>query len=209
MAIAINGDRSVVDHIMFGPPPIAFQNYLQQTTQYFQQALSDVGSQLVNQARETFNRMSSSEAMQIAKAALRMANTFFQHDIIYQMNSVSQLQEAPDSMVRWIMCHPTLHQYYQNNRIDGYGGRYTDTYPHLHGWDHPDYAYVYEGVVSSKVDEEGLEWIEFGQELEVETAYDVILSDEEKDDIIQAHELAEIAIREGRDPTSYYDSQIL
>lgn len=209
MAIAINGDRSVVDHIMFGPPPIAFQNYLQQTSQYFQQTLNEVGSQLVNQARETFSRLSSSEAMQLAKAALRMANTFFQQDIIYHMSSVNQLQEAPDTMVRWVMCHPTLHQYYQDQRIDGYGGRYQDTHPHLHGWDHPDYARIYEGVVSSYLDEEGQEWIEFSQELELETTYDVLLTDEEKDDIIQAHELADIALAEGRDPTSYYDSQIL
>lgn len=221
MAIAVYGDREVMDRMMFGAPTPQLMDYINQSSQYFVNSLTDVGRSFVNHATSLFTRMDTSEAMQIARAALRMANTYFQNDVIYTMTSVSQLQEAPDSMVRWIMTDPVLAQYHADNRIDGYGNRFVNPYPGLYGWDNPDYQQVYSGWMNTVVEtkevtlEDGsIDTVEefydvWTEALEDEDyVHDVQLLDVEASAIILAHELAAIAVARNQDPTSYYDSQI-
>lgn len=223
LAHVIYGDREVVDQMLFGGVSPQLTQYIQQTNQYFSGMLSDVGRAFVDTAQQTFARMDSSEAMRVARAALRMANTYFQQDVIYGMTEISQLQEAPDCMVRWIMCHPTLRELYAENSIEAYGKRYMDVQPKqgndpiATGWDHVDYRQVYNGwitpVVETTIDERRNEHQEYFEEyitcLDPEEDYDVQLLDEECVDIMAAHELVSVAIQKKRDPTSYYDSQIL
>ena len=217
MAVAIYGDREVVSQMLFGSPSPQLQEYIHQTNQYFQTQLSDVGRTIVNTAKDTFARMNASEAMELARIALRKVNVYLQNDVIYQTMTIAEVQEAPSTMVRWIMCHPQLQTMYHENRIDGYGDRYTTSYPvGCTGWDNPDYARVYEGwleeVTETVINEDGeeveetyVEWVETLEDWEG----DIELLDIEAGYIRQAHELVDIALEQGRDPTSFYDSQVL
>lgn len=216
MAIEIHGDREVMSQMLFGPPPMHLQQYIQQTNQYFSNLLTDVGRKFVDTAQTVFARMDTSEAMEIAKAALRMANIHLQHDVIYGMSSVEQVQEAPNSMVRWIMCHPQLQQLHQENRIEAYGERFIAPYITIGvAWQNPDYCRVYEGWMNEVTETITLEdgttqeetYVEWVDTLEEDD--DVILSDIEALYVKQAHELVDQAIEAGIDPTSYYNSQIL
>lgn len=212
MAQIVYGDREVFSQMMFGTPNPYLQNYVNQINTQFQGTLSNLGQQFIQSSRNLFTRIESSEAMQLAKAALRKINTYFQHDVIFSPTEISHLQEAPDSMVRWVMTHPKLRQLLHEGRIDGYGERYQPEEPNLteQGWEHRDYARVYEGWVNPvtvKVEdkeEEYEEWVDVIEDDDIE-----LITDEECLMIQDAHRLVDKALEENRDPTSYYDSQII
>lgn len=221
MAYEMFGDREVLSQMIFGAPPPSFYNYVNQTQQYFNNMLTDMGQKFVQSSQQLFARMDSDQAYELAKAAMRMVNTHLQEDVIYNMNSLSELQEAPDSMVRWIMAHPTLRQLHHERRIDAYGVRYTDIQPDgLYGWHHTDYAHVYQGwwipVQAGTV----LQDMEDPEEEDVDIYTQLVIGDEEDDNlpklldeelvyIMRAHQLVDQAIEDGRDPTSYYDNEIM
>nr|DAQ75586.1 MAG TPA: hypothetical protein [Caudoviricetes sp.] len=221
MAILIDGDREVVAQMLFGPPPPGYQDYLNQTNQYFSNMLTDVGKKFVETASNVFTRINVNEATNMAKAALRVVNTYFQRDIIHDVTSIEDLQEAPNAMVRWIMCHPGLRSMMEANTIDAYGDRYQDNQPDFSvGWNHFDYCQVYDGwiepvtVTKTIVNENN-------EEEEVTETYDemtqVWMGEEEHEELLDieadiirtAHMFVDKALAEKRDPTSYYDNIIV
>lgn len=223
MARLVVGDREVMSQMLFGPPSIALQNYIQTTNNYFSNNLTTVGQELVQSANNMFARLETSEAAKIAKAALRAVNVYFQNDVISQMYTVSDLQEAPDCMLRWIMAHPTLQEYYHDNRIDGYGNRYQPQYAFNEGtvgWLNPDYVTVQQGWIEPVIETRTIK-DESGEEIEIEETYDeftwVLTDEDEPEELLDveaaivrsAYELVDIAIQNNQDPTSYYDSQIV
>lgn len=219
MAIAINADREVMDQMLFGPPQPQLLQYIQQTNQYFGNLLSDTGRQFVQHAQQVFARTDTHEAMEMARAVMRMSNVYLNEDIIYTVSTIDELQEAPDSMVRWIMCHPTLRQMYHDGQVDGYGSRYEDLYPNSgYGWCHPDYQQVYRGwiepVMEIKLNEHGEEIEEwYDEHVEVlvdDDDYEMqTLLDVEAVSVISAHATVDRALADKRDPTSYYDNPIV
>lgn len=217
MAQIVSGDREVFNYMMFGSTDPGFQQYVNQTNNYFGNMFTQVGRQFVDTAKNMFARMESSEAMQLAKAALRRANVYFQEDIIYQMNTVEQLQEAPNCMVKWLMAEPTVRQLYLDNRVEGYGERYENKYRNEMDWTLPEYAQVYDGwIVTNPVvtvnEETGEEIIEEEEEFNIvfEDEEDWIpeILDEEALMIQSAHHLIAKALKEKRDPTSFYDNYV-
>lgn len=219
MARLVTGDRSVAGMMMFGAPDPYLMQYLNQVNHHFNSVLTDVGRQFADAARGMFARMESSEALRLARAAMRKVNAFGQIDVIHSVNTIEQLQEAPNAMIPWIMTHPTLRQYHYDNRIDAYGNRYVDPTPGVIGWVQPEYAAVYGGwlnqVVETKVnettgEEETEHFVEWSIPLEDEDdPFAPQLLDEEALMIQQAHNIVDMALHENRDPTSYYDNQIV
>lgn len=231
MAQIVYGDREVMGHMLFGAPDPYIHQYMNEVNNYFGSKLTDIGRSFVNTASQVFTRMESSEAMRIAKAAMRKLNTFVNRDVIQYIPEIEKLQEAPTSMVRYIMAYPELRDLYHNGRIEGYGERYIDIYPDLSGWNHPDYQAVYHGWMHTVVEPicasvsetdlaDGITEVNQDVVYEEYDVCDIIvhddddpefinLTDEEAQLIIHAHHLAQDAIDERRDPTSYYDSQIL
>lgn len=216
MAIVIRGDRQVFDQMLSGGQSPQLREYVSQTNQYFQNALTQVGAQFVSHAQQVFARMSSDEAASIARRAMALVNIHLQQDIIYTPTTIEELQEAPNTMVRWIMAYPELRQRYFENTIDAYGDRYIDTQPdNSIGWTHHDYQEIYSGwlepVYKETKDEEGNatgEWFDEHTEVLFETNYRELL-DEEAAMIMSAHALvARALLKEKRDPTSYYDNVV-
>lgn len=220
MAIEIFGDREVVNRMMFGAVDPAFQAYVNQASQYFTNTISNVGRQFVDNAINTFTRMDSSEALSVARAAIRVVNTFTQENVIYQPTTIDQLQSAPDVMVRWIMTHPELRKLHHEGRIEAYGDRYVDNQPDgLYGWKHRDYAIIHSGwieeykkgdvcPITGEVFDEDYDMAIIELFDEDEYAADELLHEEA--DIIRSsvYRLVDKAIAEDRDPTSFYDSVI-
>lgn len=220
MAYEIMGDREVVSRMLFGAVPASFRNYMDQTKQYFNNMLTATGQQFVQASQQLFTRMDSDQAFEIARAAMRMVNAHLQEDVIYNMSSLAELQEAPDSMVRWIMAHPELRKLHHERRIDAYGVRYQDVQPgNLYGWQHTDYAYIYQGWWLPVQAGQTLQDFDEPEEEDVEVYTQIVIGDDEDtfptilDEeavfIMHAHSLVDQAIKEERDPTSYYDNVIV
>lgn len=220
MAVMMTGDREVFNQVVFGSPDHGLLDYINQTNQYYSNYMTDVGRQLVQDSQQLFARTATTEAMILAKAAIRAANVYLQHDAIRNILTIDELQSAPTSMVRWVMAHPELRKLHNANRIDAYGERYIDMQPDgSYGWKHDDYCTVYSGWMNT-VTEEIVTQDENGEDVIEVVGYDEweeVLEDEEEEQllddveaalIIAAHGVVDYALSEGRDPTSYYDSDI-
>lgn len=213
MAQIVRGDREVFSHMLFGGPDPYLQQYIQETNNHFSTMLTSVGQQFVQNAQNIFSRIESNEALRLARAAMRKVNTYLQEDVIYQMTTIDELQEAPNIMVQWIMAHPQLRQLHKDEVIDAYGNRYIDVQPGAYKWNHQDYCTIYGGWMEQRTEiitkEDGTQseehFVEYVTPLEDESDVEVLL-DEEAVMIHQAHVLVDRALAEKRDPTSYYDN---
>lgn len=213
MAQIVRGDREVFSHMLFGGPDPYLQQYIQETNNHFSTMLTSVGQQFVQNAQNIFSRIESNEALRLARAAMRKVNTYLQEDVIYQMTTIDELQEAPNIMVQWIMAHPQLRQLHKDEVIDAYGNRYIDVQPGAYKWNHQDYCTIYGGWMEQRTEiitkEDGTQteehFVEYVTPLEDESDIEVLL-DEEAVMIHQAHVLVDRALAEKRDPTSYYDN---
>lgn len=213
MAQIVRGDREVFSHMLFGGPDPYLQQYIQETNNHFSTMLTSVGQQFVQNAQNIFSRIESNEALRLARAAMRKVNTYLQEDVIYQMTTIDELQEAPNIMVQWIMTHPQLRQLHKDEVIDAYGNRYIDVQPGAYKWNHQDYCTVYGGWMEQRTEiitkDDGTQteehFVEYVTPLEDESDVEVLL-DEEAVMIHQAHVLVDRALAEKRDPTSYYDN---
>lgn len=216
MARIVRGDREVFSHMLFGGPDPYLQQYMQETNNHFATMLTDVGQQFVQSAQSIFSRIESTEALRLARAAMRKVNTYLQEDVVYQITEINELQEAPNIMVQWIMSHPQLRQLHKDEVIDAYGNRYIDVQPGAYKWNHQDYCTVYGGWMEQRTDvvvhEDGSteeqHYVEYVTPLEDDTEPESLL-DEEAVMIHQAHVIVDRALAEKRDPTSYYDNIIV
>lgn len=168
------------------------------------QGFTSAAQGYVQTAQRMYDAVYSEDAMRLTRAALRKAKHIFQRDEIRQLNTISEIQNAPAKMQRWIMANPVVRQAYHDQRIDGYSGTYKDAYPGLVGRQHPDYMQVVTGFV-----------MEEGDDLRITTSFDdppdgdVRLTHEARNDILNTWDLIQAAVEAGKkDPTSGFDNNM-
>lgn len=98
-------------------------------------------------AKEMYDRIYSSEAMTIARAAIAQVGHMFQEDNIRFLNTLVDIQNAPRTMQRWIMANPVVREKYHAQQCDGYSDTYVDVFPGLLKEHHYDYRRVMNHVV--------------------------------------------------------------
>lgn len=211
MAQVVVGDREVLDQIMFGSPPPILQQYLASTQQRFMGTLNEIGVQFANTANNLFARLDSSEAMRLARAALRTVEIFGVADVIKEISSLEQLRIAPSTMIPYIMACPELTDLYNEGVIDGYAGRWNPTsYSNLRGWDNPYYAQVMQGQMTFTEDEESGNVVYECTSIMEDDFFDDLpaLLPEEADDIQTTWDHVRWYIKAKQDLTSVYESEI-
>lgn len=136
------------------------------TVQYLRNQMSQLGSNAAfaastwfNNVRESYDRFASDTALRIARTAISSVKSYFQGNVIRPLRSVSELQQAPVVMQRYLMANPVVREMYHDNRCDGYSQTYIDMEPKAIGEDHYDYRRVMNGIVTdlpvSEEDPEG------------------------------------------------------
>lgn len=222
MAVVIEGDREVFNVLAFGGIRPEIQHYVQQTQQYFQNNLTDVGRQSVNTMNQAFATMSHSDAIAIAKQAIYRTDFILQANFIHRLDTIEHVRKAPAVMIPYILSHPYLAKLQRDNRIDGYG-EITEwkTPVYTHSMENPLIESVYNGwlIVNGKVDHYGLpcehldegeegEYVIFSPLTEEDSVEVPNLSLEEQLDIQATYQVVNQAIKEDEDPTSIYGGGI-
>lgn len=180
-------------------------------------SLADMGSRyddmLTARARESFGQLreridsfSLESVKRRAKAAFRKAKNLFLQDCIRALVDVGQLQNAPDSMIPWLMAHPRVDAMYRRGEVEGYGERYKDVFNTLRGKSNPYYRTVMNGAWQE--DENGNEYIkEYWQTDASEMLPDLL--DEEVFDIRASWDKINQALDAmDDDPTSPYNAKL-
>lgn len=195
------GDIGAFDAILFPEQsPMNFQ-YIQNQLTNFSNTLTDIGRSFVEQSREIFEKINDSNAVRLAKAAVRMAKGMFHPNMIIPLETVEDLRAAQPMMQRYIMAETTLRSQYHKQLVDGFSETYADVDPGLVGDKHYDWRRVMDGVVVDTTDSEGEDsWVAVQY-------YDELRGDDreldmvEKVSILHTWEAVRAALFAERDPS--------
>ncbi|MGI9212587.1 MAG: hypothetical protein ACR2HF_08950 [Methylococcaceae bacterium] len=201
MINVIHGGGDAFDSILYAQQNPANQYYIQQQLERINTTLTDSGRAFMSACNEIYQQVNSSEAMQLARSALRAAKSLFQPNVIQYLDTLEQIQTAPPIMQRWVMSCPDIRALYQQQRCHGYGEAYTtDFSPNKIGDADYNYRRVMDGVVVVEEAEEGWTWYsrQYAEDL---LEGDRELSAFERLDVIRTWDIVRMAIEAGDDPT--------
>jgi hypothetical protein len=185
------------------------QNYFAQKLQHFTQTFGDtvgsVAGGFMSNAAELFDKFYGSEAVRLAKAAVRKVKSIWERDDIRELFGIGEIQQAKPIMQRWIMAEPTYRQMFHDQRCDGFSNSYVDMEPGVVGEAHYDYRRVMDGLL---VDDEEEGWnmthyIEDLKEGDVDLELDEQLTILSVWDVVRMHAKAG-----GEDPGSVYGDKL-
>jgi hypothetical protein len=206
MVQVVYGGTHEFDALIYGAErhPGTMQ-YIQNQIQNTSQTLTDASRSFYNRATELYDQFHGSQAMRQARAAIRRAGSVFQEDRIRPLYEIGEIQNAPQSMIRFIMAEPTVRQMYHEQRCEGYGDKYIDMHPGTIGENHYDWRRVMDGVV---VDVDEGDW-KASFYLDDLIDGDRHLLHEEKLDVLTTWDFVKAMMEEGKsDPTSPFDSNL-
>lgn len=209
MAHVIYGGTNEYDSLIYGPKAEGTLRYIEQNMQNVSQMLSstltDAGRSFFSTAADLWNQFHGSEAVRLANAAMRKASSIFQVDVIRNISSIEEIQNAPQCMIRYIMAEPTVRQLYHDQRCEGYGDSYIDLYKNDMGERHYDYRRVMDGMVVD-TDDGGWKHSHYIEEL---VTGDRDLTHGEKTDVLSAWDYVKHYVKVGEyDPTSSWNNKL-
>jgi hypothetical protein len=208
MAVAIvEGSVAEFDAMVYGqkhPGTLQFlSNQVASLQQSASQYLTDAGKNFFANAADIYERFNGSEALRVARAAMRKVSHIFQSDEIKPLRNISEIQQAPLKMQRWIMAEPTIRQAWLDQRCDGYSGSYVDMHGGVIGVEHSDWRHVMSGIVEDIVDDDGESNWKTTIYLDEVPAGDVELQLGDKTDVLTAWDLVKMYRQLGKeDPVS-------
>jgi len=99
-----------------------------------------------NNVSAHFQRLDDSEALRLARAAMRAVDNIWNYDGVMRYDNIGQFQNASLEMQRWIMAEPLTRRLFIRGACEGFEGSYVDTEPGRIGDAHIDYRLVTNGV---------------------------------------------------------------
>lgn len=206
MANVIEGGSAAFDYLLYGERDRGFANYLDQMRDEAVRHLGSTAQQFVMKTKENVERFYGSDAMRLARAAVRKVASLYEIDEIYELSNIGQLQHAPPKMLPYVMAEPELREMYHQQRVEGYGDDYIDYQPGVVGEGHTDYENVVDGIfMQCKDDEEAC----------VSTSYlhldedNLLDHDQQMGIMLVTWEQVRIALSKGKeDPTSRFNATL-
>jgi hypothetical protein len=193
------------DLLLYGDTNPQNDYYIQNNLQSFGNTLTDLGKQFMESSKEIYDRINSSSALRMARAAIRSVAGMFNPNTILQIESLEQLRCASPLMQRYIMAEPTLRAAYQRQLVDGYSDTYYDPDPEGIKDTHYYYRMVMDGVGQEIIGEDGeSEFIYkfYGHELRED---DKELTPDQKFSVLHTWEYIKNCMAHREDPTNKYE----
>lgn len=153
MANVIDGGSAAFDYLLYGERDANLAGYLNQMRDDAMKHLGSGAQQFVQRAKENVERFYTSDAMRLARAAVRKVASLYGIDEIYDLATIGQIQHAPPKMIPYVMAEPTLREMYHKQQVSGYGDDYIDTAPGVVGEGHHEYEQVIDGVFMDDPDD--------------------------------------------------------
>ena len=205
MAEILYGDSQLFNAMVVPqahPSTIQFlQHQLERPTQHLTQA----GQSFIQQSQEFFQRFDYQSIARQAQAVKRAVGGLWQSDEIRYLATIDAIQNAPQKMLRGLMACPEVRQAYQEERIEGYYGLYTDPHSGQIGEEHHDYRRVMNGITTLNDDDTWGATTYFDEALEE----DEPITEAEQHDILDTWEVMRANLVQGRrDFTSPSDGEI-
>lgn len=147
MPIVVGGGEAAFDSMVYGQQSPKLMEALAAQYQNLPPIVCEMQRAFIDRSRQIFETVQNSSAVRMAKAAYRGMSSLWGEDCIRRLDTIGELQHAPDAMVRWLMAESTISKMYHDQTCEGYGERFVNRYPGLFGEDNPDWRNVMSGVV--------------------------------------------------------------
>lgn len=206
MSAYVNAGTDLLDVMGGGIPDDSVKQWLMQKTSAVQGALSNTGQAFFNRAREMYQMVSETQALQMLRNLRGKSDSVWTSNHIQCLHTLAQLQTAGPIMQRWVMAQPDIRERYLNQTLEGYGESYTNYHGDAVGEHHFDYRRVMHGVV---------EVLDGERDFRIRHYFDY-MGEEERDltlherlDILNTWDWVKHYLDEGgEDPTSPYGAQL-
>lgn len=192
------------DAILYPETHIANRNYFQNQVSNFGNTLNDFGRNFMEAARNVYEQINSSEAMHLARVAIRAAKGVFNPNQILEFRDLVDFHAATPTMQRWVMASPCVRDLYHQQRCDGYADSYNDIQPGIIGEQHYDYRRVMDGVIQETGDDGWMVKFYPDELREGENELD----HHQKVAILRTWDIAEMFIKRGEDITNPYGGKL-
>lgn len=179
------------------------RDYFHSQVTNFNQTLNTYGQQFMAAAKDVYDRINDSSALELARRAIRSAKGLFQTNLILPLRNIDVLQAAQPTMQRWVMANPMIREMYHDQRCSGYADTYVDVEPNAIGEQHYDYRRVMDGIV-----------VEDENDWHVNMYFDEIregdreLLSSEQFDILDTWKIMELFVKAGEDPTDPFGGKL-
>jgi hypothetical protein len=127
MLTFINGDSNTFSAIACGAPdPMTAQWCLQRNEAIQSQMLPEARTFFQNTVGTVFDALAYNDITRMAKALVRKVESFWMPDHVQVLDTIGKLQNAPNTMLQYIMACPGVRDMYYRQEIAGYDGRWVD-----------------------------------------------------------------------------------
>lgn len=205
MATVFTGDREVFRSMTYAQPQDSYLDHVEDRYSSTMSNLTGNAKALFTKSRDNFVKVRNSDSLRKAKAIMRQVGSLWGRDIIQELKTVTEVQNAPFAMRDYIMANPEIRNIYHAGGCEGYGKSYVDQQPGVVGEEHLDYQKVKDGYV--EIDENG----DFSATTYSNNFLDDVkpdLTHDEQVDIHTAWDLVRNAVYFGVDPTSKRDADL-
>lgn len=205
----INSDSlSSIDYLLYPEQNQNNQQFFYDQVSKFSQGLTEVGRSFMETSRDIYNMINDSSAVRMAKAAIRAAVGIFHPNTIYQINTLDEIRSAQAMMQRYIMAEPTIREYYNSQRCDGFSDTYLDVEPGKIGESHYDYRRVMTGVITDTTNQDGVDESWCKTYFEDLREGDRELDHAEKVAIMNTWDMVRLFVGQNQDPTNIFGGEL-
>lgn len=205
----INSDSlGSIDWLIYPEQNQANQRFFYDQVNKFTDSLTNIGRGFMETSREIYNVINDSNAVRMAKAAIRAAKGIFHPNTIYEIGNLDDLRSAQAVMQRYVMAQPTIRNLYHEQRCDGYSDTYIDMEPGKVKEQHYDYRRVMDGVVFETTNSEGETESWSRQYFEELREGDRELDHTEKCMILKTWDIVELFVGKNQDPTNIFGGEL-
>ena len=152
MAQVIDAHPEAFNAMVFGTHlhPNTMQ-FLQNAPMIQSSYLTEAGQGFMQYSQQLLNQVMDSNVARIAVAVMRKMENTWCDDVIRELSTISQLQHAPSTMLRWVMANPMVREMHQRQEISGYEGRWYEPTPDESGREHFEWRCVNDGVLEERI----------------------------------------------------------
>lgn len=208
------GDAAEASAVCFSMPSNDVMAYIGESMNKYIGAMGHLSSSITDRVMQQYQEFNTNTLGRTATAIRHKINNFWKGDSIRVLPTIGDIQQAPQSMVRWAMANPEIRGYYHSGRIEGYGDEYIDREQTLSGRNHYDYRRVMDGTATFRpvkdaedCDVMASSYTNYYDKL---LDRDVVLSNLDKISIQTVWEIANGSLEDGdgSDPTSRWNGLI-
>lgn len=170
--------------------------------------LTETGKHYAQQAYQLYDSLVDNTLFRKVRAVLGKEHDK-RPDVIWQAETLEDIQGLKPLMQRYVMAMPQIRQLYHEQRCDGYSDSYVDLYPDAVGEGHVDYERVMSGIVTELPAIDGKEpgWKATMYPNDVKDG-DRELEADEQFKILNTWDWVGLYVARGEDPTSMIGDKI-